>query len=100
MVACFYNAGGEVDIGDILICGCVAKENPSEIVAIKFASAFAHPFHTDAGAKVFKAGEIQFATVVAFKWCLLPFGVNKAIVEEDHVPLKTKYKYWQNKLFL
>jgi hypothetical protein len=85
MVTCFYNAGGEVNIDDILVCGCVAKENPGEIVAIKFASVFARPFHTDAGAKEFKAGEIWFATVVAFKWCLLHFGVNEAIVEEDRM---------------
>ncbi len=84
-MTCFYNAGGEIDIGDILICGCVAKENLGEIVTIKFALVFAHPFHTDAGATEFKAGEIRFATVVAFKWHLLHFGANKAIVEEDRV---------------
>jgi hypothetical protein len=81
MVACLDNTRVEVDVTDVLIGCCVAKENPCEIVVVKFGASVACPLNPNTRSKDSEAGEVGFVAKVALKGGTFGLRVDESVVE-------------------
>jgi hypothetical protein len=81
VVAGFDNARVQVEIPDVLIRCCIAKENAGEVVAVEFALAGASAFHADLRAKGLEVCDVGFASVPTFIGSLVSCQVNEPVVK-------------------
>jgi hypothetical protein len=85
MVARLDDTGGCVEVDDVLVGCCVAKEDACEVVVVKFTAPCAHAFDTHTRTKRFKMCYVRLLSVPTFERSLVGSGMHESIMEIDGV---------------